>query len=390
MVSKKPASGAGAKKTAAATAATRAAGVLPPVLAPVMASSFALGFIVVCLVVYLLHIAAAIMIPFVIALCLWYLINAIARGMSNLPLGGFKLPRFMCFLMAIMSIVVGVWFVLDLINNNLQMVRAAIPQYQQRLEVLLPALLERVGLEKEAFIHDLRQYINLTAVFTTLVATFTGLAGKTLVVMFYTGFLLYEQRFFNRKIAGMFQDAETESRVRNILKNIDIKIQRYIWVKVVVSAATGILTYLSLAYFKVDFNQFWGLMAFVLNFIPYIGSLLAIAMPSTIALIQFGNDLSLVFTIVLTLGVIQITLGSIIDPRMLGDSLNISPIMIIFSLAAWGMIWGIPGMFLSIPILAMVVITLGQFPKTRPIAVLLSKTGDLDRQEQDLPEPPAK
>ncbi|MFN7114885.1 MAG: AI-2E family transporter [Alphaproteobacteria bacterium] len=387
MVSKKAASGSNAKKPSSVIAGARAAaaGGLPPVLAPVMASSFALGFIVVCLVVYLLHIAAAIMIPFVIAVCLWYLINAIARGMAHLPLGGYKLPRFMCFLMAILSIVVGVWFVLDLINNNMQMVRAAIPQYQQRLEMLLPGLLERVGLEKEAFIHDLRQYINLTSIFTTLVATFTGLAGKTLVVMFYTGFLLYEQRFFNRKIIGMIEDPETETRVRNILKNIDIKIQRYIWVKVVVSGITGTLTYLTLAYFKVDFNQFWGLMAFVLNFIPYIGSLLAIAMPSIIALIQFGDDLSLVFTIFMALCVIQITLGSIIDPRMLGDSLNISPIMIIFSLAAWGMIWGIPGMFLSIPILAMVVITLGQFPKTRPIAILLSKTGELDRQDAEAP-----
>lgn len=386
MAIKKPASATGRKKGMESSGTVvPGAGVLPPVMAPVMASSFALGFIVVCLVVYLLHIAAAIMIPFVIALCLWYLINAIARGMASLPLGGFKLPRFMCLLLAILSIVVGVWFVLDLINNNMQLVRAAIPQYQQRLEALLPALLERVGLEKEAFIHDLRQYINLTAVFTTLVATFTGLAGKTLVVMFYTGFLLYEQRFFNRKIIGMIEDEATESRVRHILKNIDIKIQRYIWVKVVVSAATGVLTYLALAYFKVDFNQFWGLMAFVLNFIPYIGSLLAIAMPSIIALIQFGDDLSLVFSIFLTLCAIQITLGSIIDPRMLGDSLNISPIMIIFSLAAWGMIWGIPGMFLSIPILAMVVITLGQFPKTRPIAILLSKTGELDRHEQEIP-----
>jgi AI-2 transport protein TqsA len=385
MVSKKATAGAGSKKTATSSAVPRAAGALPPVLAPVMASSFALGFIVVCLVVYLLHIAAAIMIPFVIAVCLWYLINAIARGMASLPLGGYKLPRFMCLLLAISSIVVGVWFVLDLINNNLQMVRAAIPHYQQRLEMLLPGLLERVGLEKEAFIHDLRQYINLTAIFTTLVATFTGLAGKTLVVMFYTGFLLYEQRFFNRKIIGMIEDAETETRVRHILKNIDIKIQRYIWVKVVVSGITGILTYLALAYFKVDFNQFWGLMAFVLNFIPYIGSLLAIAMPSIIALIQFGDDLSVVFSIFLTLCAIQITLGSIIDPRMLGDSLNISPIMIIFSLAAWGMIWGVPGMFLSIPILAMVVITLGQFPKTRPIAILLSKTGELDKHEAEAP-----
>ncbi len=361
---------------------------VPAVRATVMASSFALGFIVVCLVVYLLHISASIMIPFVIAVCLWYLINAIARGLSRLPLGGFTLPRFWCFFLAIAALGATLWFVLTLINHNIRLVLEAVPVYQQNLEQLLPKVLTMLHLEREAMVRELQQYINLTSIVATLAATFTGLAGKSLVVMFYTGFLLYEQRFFDRKIKNMIEDQETENSVRAILKRIDINIQRYIWVKVLISALTGIFTYTLLKFYNVDFNQFWGLMAFVLNFIPYIGSLLAIALPAIIALIQF-NDLSTFFIIGSCLGVIQITLGSIIDPRMLGDSLNISPIMIIFSLAAWGMIWGIPGMFLSIPILAMVVITLGQFPKTRPIAILLSKTGVVDAASAEEMKVPA-
>lgn len=374
------------KKTAdAAPAAPRP---LPPnrrVIAPVVASSFALGFIVVCLVVYLLHISAAIMIPFVIALCLWYLINAIARGLSRFKIGGFSLPRFWCFFFAIAALAAATWFVLTLINHNIRLVMEAVPGYQQNLRAALAEVLTFLHLEQDALTAELQQYINLTGIVTTLAATFTGLAGKTLVVMFYTGFLLYEQRFFNQKIVNMIENKTTEKNVRAILKRIDINIQRYIGVKVFISALTGVLTYLVLLFFKVDFNQFWGLMAFVLNFIPYIGSLLSIALPSIIALIQF-NDLTTFFVIAGILGVIQISLGSIIDPRMLGDSLNISPIMIIFSLAAWGMIWGIPGMFLSIPILAMVVITLGQFPKTRPIAILLSKTGNVDAASDEEPK----
>lgn len=349
------------------------------VMVPVMASSFALGFIVVCLVVYLLHISATIMIPFVIALCLWYLINAMARGLSRFKLGGIKLPRFWCFFFAIAVLAAAMWFVLSLINHNIRLVMEAAPGYQQNLRAAMTEILQFFHLEQEVLIGELQQYLNLTGIVATLAATFTGIAGKTLVVMFYTGFLLYEQRFFDRKIINMIEDKDTENNVRAILKRIDINIQRYIGVKVAISALTGICTYLVLWFYNVDFNQFWGLMAFVLNFIPYIGSLLAIALPSIIALIQF-NDLTTFFIIGSLLGVIQITLGSIIDPRMLGDSLNISPIMIIFSLAAWGMIWGIPGMFLSIPILAMVVITLGQFPKTRPIAILLSKTGHVDAE----------
>jgi AI-2 transport protein TqsA len=365
------------KKPAASTVATAAN---RRVIAPVMASSFALGFIVVCLVVYLLHISATIMIPFVIALCLWYLINAIARGLSRLPLGGFKLPRFLCFLLAIASLAAAMWFVLSLINHNVRLVMAAAPGYQENLRIALSQILTYFHLEQEVLLAELQQYLNITGIVAALAATFTGIAGKTLVVMFYTGFLLYEQRYFDRKIMNMIEDKNTEKRVRTILKRIDISMQRYIWVKVLISALTGLCTYLILKFYNVDFNQFWGLMAFVLNFIPYIGSLLAIALPSIIALIQF-NDLMTFFIIGSLLGAVQITLGSIIDPRMLGDSLNISPIMIIFSLAAWGMIWGIPGMFLSIPILAMVVVTLGQFPKTKPIAILLTKTGHIEDDE---------
>lgn len=381
MVNKKTPTSAQATKhekkqpASAAVAASGGAGAM----APAVASSFALAFMVVCLVVYLLHIAAAIMIPFVIALCLWYLINAMARGLSRVQFAGLRLPRFLCFLLAILGLAAGLWFILNLINHNVRLVREAIPVYQANLELVLPKFLDFFKLEREALVTELKQYINLTTMMATIAATFTGLAGKTLVVMFYTGFLLYEQRFFERKIENMFSDPETQGRVRTIIKNIDTSIQRYIWVKVVVSAATGLLTFFALKYFNVNFNQFWGLMAFVLNFIPYIGSLLAIAMPSVIALVQF-NDISMFLSVALTLSVIQITLGSIIDPRLLGDSLNISPIMIIFSLAAWGMIWGIPGMFLSIPILAMVVITLGQFPATRGIAVLLTKTGNIDHE----------
>lgn len=363
--------------SAAEPAATRLNGTNRRVIAPVVASSFALGFIVVCLVVYLLHISATIMIPFVIALCLWYLINAMARGLSRLSLGGFTLPRFWCFFLAIAGLAAAMWFILSLINHNIRLVMEAAPGYQQNLRVALAEILTYFNLEQEVLLAELQQYLNITGIVATLAATFTGIAGKTLVVMFYTGFLLYEQRFFDRKIINMIEDKDTENNVRAILKRIDINIQRYIWVKVLISALTGICTYLVLKFYNVDFNQFWGLMAFVLNFIPYIGSLLAIALPSIIALIQF-NDLTTFLIIGSLLGVIQITLGSIIDPRMLGDSLNISPIMIIFSLAAWGMIWGIPGMFLSIPILAMIVITLGQFPKTRPIAILLSKTGHVE------------
>jgi AI-2 transport protein TqsA len=132
----------------------------------------------------------------------------------------------------------------------------------------------------------------------------------------------------------------------------------------------------------VDFASFWGGIAFLLNFIPYIGSVLNIALPALIALVQF-NDLSSFLVVLAGLSALHILIGHGLDPFLMGENLNLSPIFIISSLALWGMIWGVAGMFLAIPLLAMMVITLSQFPSTRPLAVLLSKTGVIEEEPEE-------
>ena len=117
-------------------------------------------------------------------------------------------------------------------------------------------------------------------------------------------------------------------------------------------------------------------MAFFLHFIPYAGSFIALTLPSAIALIQFG-DPTMGAMVLISLSISHAFLGHVLDPYLMGNNLNLSPIFIISSLAMWGMVWGIPGMFLAVPILAIITIILSQFPKTRPMAILMSKTGVL-------------
>ncbi|HYD17315.1 MAG TPA: AI-2E family transporter, partial [Patescibacteria group bacterium] len=153
----------------------------------------------------------------------------------------------------------------------------------------------------------------------------------------------------------------------------DDKIQKYIGVKAFVSMLDSFLTFLILTYFNVDFAGFWGVMAFFLHFIPYAGSLLAITAPCMIALVQ--HDLTTALMLAGTLMTSHAFLGHILDPYLMGNNLNLSPIFIITNLAMWGMLWGVPGMFLAIPILAITTIALSQFESTKPVAVLFSKTG---------------
>jgi predicted PurR-regulated permease PerM len=344
-----------------------------PLLRPKDPSGFGLGFIALCLFGYILHAGAAILIPFVIAVFVWYLINTLARFLTRVEVRHTELPRFVRVFMSMTVLVGAVWFGYKLIGANAAAILEAAPVYQKKFQIILSDVLL---VFPEQYRPDPRDF-NVGAYMTVLVKTFTGIAGKTLVVLFYTGFLLYEQRFFARKLHEITTSDTAEARVHNVLSNIDDKVQRYIAVKVIVSLMTGVSTWLLLMFFHVDFAAFWGVMAFVLNFIPYVGSIAAVVLPSVIALVQDGDPVS-VTAVVLGLSLLQIFWAHVMEPRYLGDSLNLSPICIILALAFWGLIWGVPGMFLSVPILSMMVIIMSQFDSTRAFAVLLSRTGDVD------------
>lgn len=349
-----------------------------PSTTPQVASSIAIGFIAISLLVFVLHEGRSILIPLVIAVFVWYLINAIARAVSLIPHIGDKIPRPARLAMGILALCSLLAFIGTLVSRNIADVIEAAPHYQENFQPIIQRVVLWLNLTHQPTFDEIREYLDVGKIITVLAQSFTGIAGKTLVVLFYTGFLLYEQKFFNRKIINMISDQQTEDHVRAIIHKIDMRIQKYIGIKSLVSAIDSCLTYLILSFYHVDFAEFWGVMAFFLHFIPYAGSFIALTLPSLIALIQFGDADPMIGAMVLgTLCISHAFLGHVLDPYLMGNNLNLSPIFIISSLAMWGMVWGIPGMFLAVPILAIITIILSQFPKTRPVAILFSKTGVL-------------
>ena len=124
-------------------------------------------------------------------------------------------------------------------------------------------------------------------------------------------------------------------------------------------------------------DRFWAFLIFLLNFIPTIGSLIATIFPAAYSLLQFG-EFSPALLVLVIVGTIQLVVGNIVEPRVMGSSMNISPLVTILALTFWGMIWGITGMILSIPIMVVLVIIFSQFESTRPIAILLSEKGEIE------------
>ena len=143
-----------------------------------------------------------------------------------------------------------------------------------------------------------------------------------------------------------------------------------------VSILTGVLSYFALVLLGIDAPIFWAFLIFILNYIPTVGSLIATTFPSIFAMLQFGEIMPGVWVLIIV-GAIQLVVGNYIDPKLTGDSLNVSPLIVILGLAFWGAIWGIIGMFLSVPITVMLIIIFSEIPSTRPIAILLTKDGNI-------------
>ena len=142
------------------------------------------------------------------------------------------------------------------------------------------------------------------------------------------------------------------------------------------SVVLGILSWAIMAFFGMEFAVFWGVLIALLNYVPYIGSFLSVFLPAVFAILQFGN-LNSVLAVMVPLSIVQFANGNFLDPYLMGNSLNLSPFVILVSLTVWSALWGIPGAFLAVPMTAVMVMIFAEFPGTRPFAVLLSRKGDV-------------
>jgi AI-2 transport protein TqsA len=161
-----------------------------------------------------------------------------------------------------------------------------------------------------------------------------------------------------------------EKRI-GIYQQIDAKIRRYVVTKVTTSAITGILVGSLLAILRVDLAFVFGVLAFFLNFIPNVGSIIAVLLPVPLAVVQFDSWVHIGLVVALP-GLVQLTVGNVVEPKLMGEGLALHPVSILLALVFWGLIWGVVGMLLAAPITAVLAIVLGRFETTRPISNLMA------------------
>lgn len=341
---------------------------------PMKIQRVAMAMVVVCLAFYLLHVGQALLLPLVIAGAVAYLISILAHAICSFRFKGFVVPRPLAMLMAIAVILLSLSYLVQLITINIKSVIAVAPEYQKNLEALIYKGYNFVGAEEIPNIREFLNQLDFGAYLQSFGATVRSLVSSMGIITVYLIFLLLEQRTFGNKIRAIIRDPQRQQDAFELIGKMRSDIRSYVGIKVLTSAATGLISYFVLKTVGVHFASFWAVLIFLLNFIPTIGSIIATAFPSVLTLVQFDTLGPFIVT-VSVLTAVQFCIGSLIEPKLMGNRLNLSPIVILLSLGLWGSIWGIPGMFLCVPITVIIMIVCSYFPSTRPLAILLSGNG---------------
>lgn len=338
--------------------------------------TYFLGFICFVIFVYILIALKGILVPITIAIFLTFFFHPILT-LLNLKL---KLPKFLA-LMIIFVFSFGMFYLLGLLiaSNIFGFIQRA-DFYGQNLAIFLSSLLRPFDITLTEFADFLniqiealdttsviREIFNL-GILQSLFSSFSSILGDFFIIMIFWIFMIMGKDKFDERLRLAF--AKNSTYVEDNLKAINQQLQSYILYKTLISFITGAAFTFILLLYKVDFALFWGFLAFLLNFIPNIGSLLATIFPILIALLEYGLGFTTISLSILLVAV-QFIMGNIVEPKFLGEKMDLSPVFVLFSLFFWGWIWGIVGMFLAVPIAAVVKIFCSNIEPLKPVAVII-------------------
>ncbi|MEN8117219.1 MAG: AI-2E family transporter [Bacteroidota bacterium] len=334
-------------------------------------------FLIVITVVVVCIYAQSIIIPFILAILFWFLIRVIKKLLSKVKFIG-RWPRWLLTLLSTVMLLGFLVLAVTMISKNIQTLSQTLPVYEANVNKITNSINQQFEIDLMNMAGDFAKDLDFGNILSSLLSTLTNLFGNAFTVLLYLVFLLLEEPIFPKKLKAMYPEKEKYEKMNTMVNKIDHSIGNYIALKTVTSLLTGFLSYFALLFIGIDAPLFWAFLIFVLNFIPTIGSLIATIFPAIFAILQFGEFTPglLVLAIV---GAVQLIVGNLVEPRLMGNTLNISPLVVFLTLAIWGVIWGISGMLLSVPITVILIIIMSEFPGTRPFAILLSQRGNLNK-----------
>lgn len=339
--------------------------------------------IVVAIAVFGLSAGAGFLIPLTLAILVFVLIIAVSDRVLQLTSRFLTLPQWIANLTGITLVLSGLFAVMFVLANQATQFARALPRYESQLDTTLSRISEVLGTDISEVIQDTLANIDLSRLAVSAFGGATSFINTFLLICIYVGFMMAERRMMTHKILLAAANPKFGAEVTGMMGTISYSLQRYVGVKTFISAITALFSYGVFRLLGLDFPETWAVLTFALNFIPSLGSVIAVIFPALVSLVQF-DTITPFLVIVLLCGTVQFLIGNIVDPAMLGRSLNLSTFMVIIALTFWTAVWGLIGAFLSVPLTVCILIVLAHIPATRPVAILMSKDGQLDPPKEQL------
>ena len=316
--------------------------------------------------------------PLVVAFLIWFIINQLKLSLGKIRIKGRALPSLLRSILAFIIILLVLYLVAELLIKNIEGIVASMPEYLSNFDKSYEkasALINNPNYTE--YLQKWVSKLNLSGMATSIVSSLSSILANSAVVLVYVIFFLMEDVAYKVKIDNLFpKKAHQYKKFMDNLRSISDSIRYYIWSMTAISLVTGAISYVILLIMNVEYAFLWAFLIFILNFIPYIGPLISSIFPAIFAVITTGHLLQFIYVFAAMEGV-QIIIGNFIQPMVMGKGTNLSPVTIIVALAFWGMLWGIVGMILAVPIMAVVVIVCSQIPSTRYLAIFLSEKGNI-------------
>lgn len=330
--------------------------------------------IVIIFIITTLVIGKGVLIPFIFALIFWFLTREIRKSIYKLPFAKRFIPKWLSNVLVFTVIVLGFGFVSEIISNSISSLMNSYPKYQPNVDSVIKTINSYFKVDMLSSLKTSIAKFDYSVILGDIANSLSSILGDTFMIIIYALFIFLEEASFKNKLRSVF--FKNDSNLKPLLDKIEASVSSYLRLKTYVSLLTGVLSYIVLSLVGVDSAPFWAFLIFLLNYIPTIGSLIATVFPAVFSLIQFG-EFTPFLIVLIAVSSVQVVVGNIIEPKVFGKSLNLSPLVTILSLAVWGKIWGITGMVLSVPITVIMIIVFSQFDSTKNVAVLLSENGEI-------------
>lgn len=340
--------------------------------------AIASGAILVFIIGWILYVGKSVFVPIVFSIFAVYTIVGLASMLAKVPWLGSILPTRIRYAISVLLILVVMVEIVYLAVAAKDTIAAFAPRFQELLLRTIQKVTTYFNIESEPTWATLRQEL-IAAIDvqrflrTTFASVSSTIVGVELVVLF-TAFLLFEHRGVLARLGSLSNDSRRLARMQEVFDVVSARIGSYLVLKTLLGTLLGVMSWMAMAYIGLEFASFWAILIGSLYFVPYIGPVLGIAFSVTMAIVQFANP-NEVLAVLAALLIAYAFVGYVLDPYVMGNSLNLSPLAILGSLTFWAELWGIPGAFLAIPITTIVTIVLSEFPATRPCAILLSRDG---------------